>query len=62
MGVLAHYFVDIHNQLHTILNYDGQLAGNKGIHFIWEARLFNEYVESITPVGEKKLTAQLDMQ
>ncbi len=50
MGVLAHYVADIHNPLHTILNYDGQLTGNKGIHFRWEVRLFNEYVESIDPV------------
>lgn len=54
MGVLAHYVADIHNPLHTILNYDGQLTGNKGVHFRWEVRLFNEYVESITPIGEIK--------
>ena len=54
MGVLGHYVADIHNPLHTILNYDGQLTGNKGIHFRWEVRLFDEYIESITPLGEIK--------
>ena len=34
MGILGHYVSDIHNPLHTILNYDGQLSGNKGVHFL----------------------------
>ena len=54
MGVLAYFVADIHNPLHAIVNYDGQLTGNKGIHFRWEVRLFNEYVENINPIGEIK--------
>ncbi|HVF80992.1 MAG TPA: zinc dependent phospholipase C family protein, partial [Flavisolibacter sp.] len=34
---LAHYIEDAHVPLHTTLNYDGQLTGQKGIHALWES-------------------------
>ena len=52
MGVLGHYIADLHQPLHTILNYDGQFTGNDGIHFRWEERLVEEYIHTIKPVGE----------
>ena len=51
MGILGHYVSDIHNPLHTILNYDGQLSGNKGVHFRWEVRLVEKYIKKIVPYG-----------
>ena len=36
---LGHYVADAHVPLHTTLNYDGQLTGQKGIHAFWESRL-----------------------
>ena len=36
---LGHYVADAHVPLHTSLNYDGQLTGQKGIHAFWESRL-----------------------
>ncbi|MEO6150847.1 MAG: zinc dependent phospholipase C family protein [Mucilaginibacter sp.] len=36
---LAHYVADAHVPLHLILNYDGQLTGQTGIHSLWESRL-----------------------
>ena len=36
---LGHYLADAHVPLHTTLNYDGQLTGQKGIHAFWESRL-----------------------
>lgn len=36
---LGHYVSDAHVPLHTTVNYDGQLTGQKGIHAFWESRL-----------------------
>ena len=36
---LGHYVSDAHVPLHTTLNYNGQLSGQKGIHGLWETRL-----------------------
>ncbi len=51
MGVLGHYVADLHMPLHTVINYDGQLTGNDGIHFRWEGRLTDDYIGRIKPVG-----------
>lgn len=44
---LAHYIADAHVPLHTSLNYDGQLTGQKGLHSLWESAIpeihLNEY-------------------
>jgi hypothetical protein len=34
---LAHYIGDANVPLHTTLNYDGQLTGQKGLHALWES-------------------------
>jgi len=36
---LAHYIGDAHVPLHTTLNYDGQLTGQKGMHSLWESMI-----------------------
>jgi len=36
---LGHYIGDAHVPLHTTLNYNGQLTGQRGIHGFWESRL-----------------------
>lgn len=36
---LGHYVGDAHVPLHTTVNYNGQLTGQKGIHGFWESRL-----------------------
>lgn len=36
---LGHYAGDLHVPLHSTLNYNGQLSGQKGIHSFWESRL-----------------------
>jgi hypothetical protein len=38
-AVLAHYVADGHVPLHAVLNYDGQLTGQTGIHSRWETEL-----------------------
>ncbi len=34
---LGHYIGDAHVPLHTTINYDGQLTGQKGLHSLWES-------------------------
>lgn len=36
---LGHYLGDAHMPLHTTVNHDGQLTGQRGIHAFWEAHL-----------------------
>jgi len=48
MAAMGHYVADIHMPLHTVANYNGQLTGNKGVHYRWESQLVDEYVNSIT--------------
>lgn len=36
---LAHYIGDAYMPLHTSLNHDGQLTGQRGIHALWESFL-----------------------
>jgi predicted AlkP superfamily phosphohydrolase/phosphomutase len=40
---LGHYVGDVHVPLHSVLNYDGRLTGQKGIHERWESELFGRY-------------------
>jgi hypothetical protein len=40
-AVLSHYVGDGHVPLHAVLNYDGQLTGQWGIHRRWESDLFD---------------------
>lgn len=36
---LGHYIGDAHVPLHTTINHDGQLTGQRGIHAFWESQL-----------------------
>lgn len=36
---LGHYVGDAHVPLHTTLNYDGQLTGQRGMHSLWESTI-----------------------
>jgi hypothetical protein len=39
-AVLAHYVADGHVPLHSVVNYNGQLTGQTGLHARWESELF----------------------
>src|SRR5688572_17030026 len=39
-AVLAHYVSDGHVPLHAVVNYNGQLTGQEGLHSRWEGELF----------------------
>jgi hypothetical protein len=45
---LTHYVSDAHVPFHAVLNYDGQLTGQHGIHARFEAFLFERYREQWT--------------
>ena len=54
---LGHYVADSHVPLHTTLNYNGQLTGQKGIHAFWESRLpelFSEDYDYLLGTAEYK--------
>jgi hypothetical protein len=42
-AVLAHYVSDAHVPLHAVVNYDGQLTGQWGLHSRFESELFERY-------------------
>ncbi|MGE0593167.1 MAG: hypothetical protein AB7G23_17510 [Vicinamibacterales bacterium] len=45
-ATLAHYVSDAHVPLHAVVNYDGQLTGQRGVHARFESFLFERYRES----------------
>ncbi len=47
-AIVAHYVADGHVPLHAIVNYDGQLTQQNGVHARWEAELFERYQSRIT--------------
>jgi len=44
---LSHYIADLHQPLHTTINYNGQLSGQLGIHFRFEVDLASRYIDRI---------------
>ena len=40
-AVLAHYVSDAHVPLHSVVNHNGQLTGQEGLHSRWETELFD---------------------
>ena len=60
-AVLVHYVSDGHVPLHAVVNYDGQLTGQNGLHSRWEAELFERSRATLTiapapakPVGNPR--------
>jgi hypothetical protein len=44
---LAHYVSDAYVPLHAVVNHDGQLTGQRGVHSRWEALLFERSVRQL---------------
>jgi hypothetical protein len=49
-AVLGHYVGDAHVPLHAVLNYDGQLTGQTGVHGRWEGDLVDRFLRQIEPL------------
>jgi len=47
-AVLAHYVSDAHVPLHGVVNYDGQLTRQNGLHNRWETFMFEAYRDRLT--------------
>jgi hypothetical protein len=47
-AILAHYVADGHVPLHAVVNYDGQLTSQNGLHGRWEAELFERNQAAVT--------------
>ncbi len=46
-AILAHYVEDGHVPFHAVLNYDGQLTGQHGIHSRWESQLVMRHLTGL---------------
>jgi hypothetical protein len=47
-SVIGHYVADAHVPFHAVINYDGQLTGQWGIHSRFETELFLRYRQKLT--------------
>src|SRR5688572_4465116 len=47
-SALAHYVSDAHVPFHGVINYNGQLTGQDGIHNRFETALFERYRDQLT--------------
>jgi hypothetical protein len=47
-AVLAHYVADAHQPFHAVLNYDGQLTGQQGMHARFEDELPARFASRLT--------------
>jgi hypothetical protein len=58
-AILSHYVGDGHVPLHAVLNYDGQLTKQRGVHARFESDLFTRYRAklSIAPTARPTVTA-----
>ena len=61
-AVITHYISDGHVPLHSVINYDGQLTDQRGIHARWESELFdrNRAKLTIAPQPIKPVTEPRD--
>jgi hypothetical protein len=46
-AIIGHYVADAHVPLHAVLNYNGQLTGQTGIHNRWESELFLRFRDQL---------------
>jgi len=55
MRDFSHYFADAHQPMHTILNYNGQLTGQKDIHERYESEMVNAHLSELEKIFSKKV-------
>jgi hypothetical protein len=61
-AILAHYVSDGHVPLHAVVNYDGQVTNQRGVHSRWEVDLFERNRQRLTvaPAPPTPVTAPRD--
>ncbi|HSP88557.1 MAG TPA: S1/P1 nuclease [Ignavibacteriaceae bacterium] len=57
---LAHYVGDAHQPMHTMLNYDGQLTNQKGIHSRYESKMIEKYLVELSNQNENSKVLYVD--
>lgn len=62
-AVMTHYVSDGHVPLHGVVNYNGQLSGQDGVHSRWESELFerNRLKLKIAPPPVKPVSVPRDV-
>ena len=62
-AVLTHYVSDGHVPLHAVVNYNGQLSGQDGVHARWESELFERHRShvKIAPPALQSITVPRDV-
>ncbi len=59
-AVLGHYVGDAHVPLHAVVNYDGQLTGQLGVHARWESELVARFERQIEDRVEPGAAARVE--
>ena len=61
-AVIGHYVSDAHVPLHAVLNYNGQLTGQTGVHYRWEEELFLRFQKQLVvkPGPLKRISNERD--
>jgi hypothetical protein len=61
-AIIGHYVADAHVPLHAVLNYNGQLTGQTGLHNRWEDDLFVRYQKqlAINPAPLRRIQNERD--
>ena len=61
-AILAHYVSDGHVPLHAVVNYNGQVTGQDGLHSRWESELFERNRGRLTmaPAAARPVTNPRD--
>ena len=61
-AIIGHYVADAHVPLHSVLNYNGQLTGQTGLHGRWEDELFTRYEKQlvINPAPVRRIANERD--
>ncbi len=47
---LGHYVADGHQPMHTTENYNGQLTGQKGVHFRYEVTMVDKHIDTLEQI------------
>ena len=57
---LGHYVADGHQPMHTMLNYNGQLTNQKGLHARYEINMVDKYIKDIEASIKNVNVAKVD--
>jgi S1/P1 Nuclease len=49
---LGHYVADGHQPMHTTENYNGQLTGQKGVHFRYEVTMVDKHINTLEQITD----------